>query len=60
MILKAKAKGLRKETGDTSIVAPIELQKQDLRELLVVVLTRPVRMVSSPCSPFSCEPNVLT
>ena len=44
IILKREAKRLRKETGNSNIFAPAELQKQDLRELVVVVLTRPVRM----------------
>ncbi|KAF2769356.1 MFS general substrate transporter [Teratosphaeria nubilosa] len=44
IILKRKAQRLRKETGNEKIVAPVELEKQDLRELVVRVLTRPVRM----------------
>ena len=44
VILKKKAAKLRKETGDENIVAPAELKKQDLRELITVVLTRPIRM----------------
>jgi hypothetical protein len=34
---------MRKE-GKKDAYAPTELEKRDLRELLVVVLTRPVRM----------------
>ena len=44
VILKSKAKKMRKETGNPNIVASSDLEKQDLRELIVVVLTRPVRM----------------
>jgi len=44
IVLKKKAAKLRKETGDANIVAPAELQKQDLRDLVLVVLTRPIRM----------------
>ena len=44
VILKRKAKKLRKETGNPNIVAPSELEKQDLWELIAVVLTRPIRM----------------
>lgn len=44
IVLKHKAQGLRKKTRDDKFVAPVELQKQDIRELVVVVLTRPIRM----------------
>lgn len=43
IVLKAKAKKMRKE-GEKDAYAPTELEERDLRELLVVVLTRPVRM----------------
>lgn len=43
IVLKAKAKKMRKE-GKKDAYAPTELEKRDMRELLVVVLTRPVRM----------------
>ena len=43
IVLKAKAKKMRKE-GKRDVYAPTELEKRDLRELLVVVLPRPVRM----------------
>ncbi|KAI7011663.1 MFS general substrate transporter [Hortaea werneckii] len=44
IVLKRKARYLREKQGDANMVAPVELQKQDLRELVVVVLTRPIRM----------------
>ncbi|KAI7653821.1 MFS general substrate transporter, partial [Hortaea werneckii] len=44
IVLKRKARYLREKQGDANVVAPVELQKQDLRELVVVVLTRPIRM----------------
>lgn len=44
IILKKKAQGIRKKTGDLNVFAPTELEKQDLHELVVVVLTRPIRM----------------
>jgi len=43
IILKSKAKKMRKE-GNASAFAPIELEKKDMHELFVVVLTRPIRM----------------
>ncbi|KAF2874227.1 major facilitator superfamily domain-containing protein [Massariosphaeria phaeospora] len=52
VILKYRAQRLRTETGDMSIVAPIELEKTDLRHVVTVVLTRPLRM-------FCFEPLVL-
>ncbi|EMC92190.1 hypothetical protein BAUCODRAFT_77741 [Baudoinia panamericana UAMH 10762] len=44
VILKRKAQRMRKATGDETIVAPVELEKVDVRELIVVILTRPIRM----------------
>lgn len=45
VILERRARRLRKETSSTSIVAPIELEKKGMMELLTVVLTRPIRML---------------
>jgi multidrug resistance protein len=45
ILLKWRAQKLRKETGDQSIVAPIELEKTDIRQIMTVVLTRPFRMI---------------
>lgn len=45
IILKHQAKRLRKETGDMSIVAPIELEKTDFAHIVTTVLTRPFRMI---------------
>ncbi|KAB2578831.1 Major facilitator superfamily [Lasiodiplodia theobromae] len=45
VILKQRAKRLRKETGDANIFAPIELEPRDLRHVATVVLTRPIRMM---------------
>jgi MFS family permease len=54
-ILKNRAKRLRKESGDESIRAPIELQKTNMRHIVTVVLTRPVRMFCfEPLVFFSC------
>nr|POE86557.1 polyamine transporter 3 [Quercus suber] len=44
-ILRRRAKKLRKEHQSLDFVAPAELEKQDMRELVVVVLTRPLRML---------------
>ncbi|KAK3209496.1 hypothetical protein GRF29_69g1986763 [Pseudopithomyces chartarum] len=55
VILKNRAQRLRKETGDESIIAPIELEKTDLHHILTTVLTRPVRMILfEPLVLFTC------
>ncbi|KAH7406976.1 major facilitator superfamily domain-containing protein [Phaeosphaeria sp. MPI-PUGE-AT-0046c] len=54
-ILKRRAKRLRKETGDQSIVAPLELEKTDLNHIVTVVLSRPLRMICfEPLVLFTC------
>ncbi|KAK7717020.1 hypothetical protein SLS57_006427 [Botryosphaeria dothidea] len=45
VILKRRAKRLRKESGDDDVFAPIELEPQDVRHVVTVVLTRPIRMM---------------
>ncbi|RAR11969.1 mfs general substrate transporter [Stemphylium lycopersici] len=44
-ILKRRAQRLRKETGDDTIIAPLELEKTDLNHVVTVILTRPLRMI---------------
>ncbi|KAF5017377.1 hypothetical protein F66182_10697, partial [Fusarium sp. NRRL 66182] len=46
VILKRRARKLRKETGNKSIVAPMDLTPHDLRAVLTVTLTRPIRMIA--------------
>ncbi|KAL2001327.1 hypothetical protein VTN02DRAFT_1907 [Thermoascus thermophilus] len=45
VILQRRAKMLRKETGNKSIVAPLDLENRDLKQTLIVILTRPLRMI---------------
>lgn len=45
VILKWRARKLRKETGNQNIRAPIELEGTDIKNLIAVVLTRPIRMI---------------
>lgn len=45
ILLKRKAKKLRKETGDENIVAPFDLEKRGLKAILTVTLARPIRML---------------
>ena len=55
VILKNRAQRLRKETGDESIIAPIELEKTDFRHIVTTVLTRPLRMIIfEPLVLFTC------
>lgn len=46
-ILKAKAKRIRKESGDTNVFAPIELEKKGAKQMVTVVLLRPLHMIVS-------------
>ncbi|KAL5446869.1 hypothetical protein PMIN05_002332 [Paraphaeosphaeria minitans] len=55
VILKYRAQRIRKETGDNSVIAPIELEKTDLRHIVTTVLTRPLRMICfEPLVLFTC------
>ncbi|KAJ4988490.1 Polyamine transporter 3 [Stagonosporopsis vannaccii] len=55
VILKHRAQRIRKETGDESIIAPIELEKTDLNHIVTVILTRPLRMLCfEPLVLFTC------
>ncbi|KAI9739250.1 MAG: hypothetical protein M1834_007463 [Cirrosporium novae-zelandiae] len=44
IILKYRAQRLRKETGNPNIFAPIELEGTGTKQLLLVTLSRPIRM----------------
>ncbi|OQO05838.1 hypothetical protein B0A48_09933 [Cryoendolithus antarcticus] len=43
-ILAKQAKKMRKESGRDDVYAPTELEHRDMREIFVVVLTRPIRL----------------
>ncbi|KAJ6121050.1 Major facilitator superfamily domain general substrate transporter [Penicillium sp. IBT 18751x] len=45
VILTKRAKKLRKDTGNSTIVSPLELQSRNLRQLLFLTMTRPFRML---------------
>lgn len=47
VILVTRAQRLRKENNNPNIFAPLELEHRDMRQLITVVLTRPVRMFLS-------------
>ena len=44
-ILKRRAKRLRKETSDPNILSPSDIEPHDLKNLMTVVLARPIRMI---------------
>ncbi|KAI5246831.1 MFS general substrate transporter [Aureobasidium subglaciale] len=44
VILATRARRLRKENKNPNIFAPLELEHRDMKQLITVVLTRPVRM----------------
>ncbi|KAL1953525.1 hypothetical protein VTO42DRAFT_2623 [Malbranchea cinnamomea] len=45
VLLQKRARKLRKESGNNSIVAPVELEKRSIQEIITVTLTRPIRMI---------------
>ncbi|KAJ6191408.1 hypothetical protein N7519_001429 [Penicillium mononematosum] len=45
VILKRRAHKLRKDTGNSSIVSPLDVQSRNLREMLLVTISRPFRMI---------------
>lgn len=45
IILKKRAQRMRKNNPDRQVFAPIELERTDLKSLVTVVLTRPLRMI---------------
>jgi MFS family permease len=55
VLLKKRARKLRKETGNPQIFAPSELEKRGIYELLSVTLARPFQMVIfEPIVTFTC------
>lgn len=45
VLLLKRAEKLRKETGNAKILAPIEEESRDLKQMITVTLTRPIRML---------------
>lgn len=44
-ILQRRARRIRKETGNSRIFAPIEVEKKGTRQMITVILMRPLRML---------------
>ncbi|CAG7977620.1 unnamed protein product [Penicillium nalgiovense] len=45
VILKRRAHKLRKDTGNSSIVSPLDVQSRNMREMLLITISRPFRMI---------------
>ena len=45
MVLKRRAQKLRKDTGNSSIVSPLELDSRDLKQMMLITVSRPFRMI---------------
>ncbi|KAJ5491085.1 Major facilitator superfamily domaingeneral substrate transporter [Penicillium diatomitis] len=45
VILNHRARKLRKETGNTNIVSPLEFESRDIRTTFLVTISRPFRML---------------
>lgn len=45
VILTRRAKKLRKQTGNSNIVSPLELESRDLRRMFIITISRPFRMI---------------
>ncbi|KAJ5747006.1 uncharacterized protein N7511_008702 [Penicillium nucicola] len=45
VILKHRAKKLRKDTGNSSIVSPLDVESRNLREMFLITISRPFRMI---------------
>ncbi|KAJ5179265.1 hypothetical protein N7492_002475 [Penicillium capsulatum] len=45
VILKRRARKLRKDTGNSSITSPLELDSRDLKQMALITISRPFRMI---------------
>lgn len=45
IILKQRARKMRKETSNPNIYAPIELEKKGAKQMITVTLMRPLNMI---------------
>ncbi|KAF7628667.1 hypothetical protein AFLA_004016 [Aspergillus flavus NRRL3357] len=61
IILQRRAKRLRKETGNSNIISPLELGSRDFKRTLAISLARPLRMLFyEPITSCSCLYLALT
>ncbi|KAJ5994902.1 hypothetical protein N7481_001879 [Penicillium waksmanii] len=45
VVLKNRARKLRKDTGNSTIISPLELESRNLREKFITTISRPFRMI---------------
>ncbi|KAJ5232129.1 hypothetical protein N7468_005085 [Penicillium chermesinum] len=45
VILKKRAQKIRKDTGNQSIISPLELESRDIRQMAIITISRPFRMI---------------
>ncbi|KAJ6080788.1 hypothetical protein N7499_005662 [Penicillium canescens] len=45
VILKRRAHKLRKDTGNSSIVSPLDVESRNVREMFLITISRPFRMI---------------
>lgn len=45
VILTRRAQQIRKETGNSNIVSPLELDSRNLRQMILLTISRPFRMI---------------
>jgi hypothetical protein len=54
VILRRRAKRMRLEDPSVEVMAPIELQHRSVRDVIVVTLTRPIRLLAEPIVLICC------
>ncbi|KAJ5765264.1 hypothetical protein N7520_004823 [Penicillium odoratum] len=45
VVLKRRAMKLRKDTGNSNIVSPLEVESRDIRQMFLITISRPFRMI---------------
>lgn len=45
VVLKQRAMKLRKDTGNLNIVSPLEVESRDIRQMFLITISRPFRMI---------------
>ena len=45
VILKRRAQKLRKDTGNSTIASPLEIQSRNIKEMMIITISRPFRML---------------
>lgn len=45
VVLKRRAMKLREDTGNSNIVSPLEVESRDIRQMFLITISRPFRMI---------------